>query len=44
LVAGYVRAEFSFRDAATVNLNLGVLVKRTDAGWRIQQYQVSPVV
>jgi uncharacterized protein (TIGR02246 family) len=44
LVAGYVRAEFSFRDGATVNLNLGALVKRSDAGWRIQQYQVSPVV
>ena len=44
LVAGYVRAEFTFRDGPTVNLNLGVLVKRTDAGWRIQHYQVSPAV
>jgi uncharacterized protein (TIGR02246 family) len=44
LVAGYVRANFTFREGATVSLNLGVLVKRNDAGWRILHYQVSPVV
>ncbi len=44
LVLGYVRAEFSFPDGATVSLNLGVLVTRTDAGWRILHYQASPAV
>jgi hypothetical protein len=44
LVAGYVRTEFAFPDRPTVSLNLGVLVKRTDAGWRNLHYQVSPVV
>jgi uncharacterized protein (TIGR02246 family) len=44
LVLGYVRADFAFPDRATLSLNLGVLVARTDAGWRIQHYQVSPAV
>jgi uncharacterized protein (TIGR02246 family) len=44
LMLGYVRADFAFPDRATVSLNLGVVVTRTDAGWRILHYQVSPVV
>ena len=44
LVLGYVRADFMFPDRATVNLNLGVLVARTDGGWRILHYQASPAV
>jgi uncharacterized protein (TIGR02246 family) len=42
LVVGYVRADFAFPDRPTLSLNLGVLVTRTDAGWRILQYQASP--
>jgi uncharacterized protein (TIGR02246 family) len=42
LVLGYVRADFTFPDRATISLNLGVLVTRTDAGWRIVHYQASP--
>lgn len=44
LVLGYVRADFEYPDRDTVSLNLGVVITRTDAGWRILQYQVSPVV
>jgi hypothetical protein len=44
LVLGYVCADFGFPDRATVSLNLGVLVARTEAGWRIQHYQVSSAV
>ena len=44
LVVGYVRADFAYPDRATVTLNLGVVVTRTDAGWRILHYQASPVV
>jgi uncharacterized protein (TIGR02246 family) len=44
LVLGYVRADFTFPDRATMSLNLGVLVTRTDAGWRILHYQASPAV
>jgi hypothetical protein len=43
LVVGYVRADFAYPDRATVSLNLGVVVVRSDAGWRILQYQASPV-
>jgi uncharacterized protein (TIGR02246 family) len=42
LVLGYVRADFAFPGRATISLNLGVLVTRTDAGWRIVHYQASP--
>jgi uncharacterized protein (TIGR02246 family) len=42
LVLGYIRADFMFPDGATVSLNLGVVVTRTDAGWRILHYQASP--
>ena len=44
LVLGYVRADFTFPDGATVSLNLGVLVTRADSGWRILHYQASPAV
>ena len=44
LVLGYVRADFTFPDRATVSLNLGVLITHGDAGWRILHYQASPVV
>jgi uncharacterized protein (TIGR02246 family) len=42
LVLGYVRADFTFPDRATVSLNLGVLIMRTDTDWRILHYQASP--
>ena len=44
LVLGYVRADFTFPDRATVSLNLGVLVTRADTGWHILHYQASPAV
>ena len=44
LVLGYVRADFTFPDRATVSLNLGVLIMRTDTDWRILHYQASPAV
>jgi uncharacterized protein (TIGR02246 family) len=42
LVLGYVRADFTFPDRATVSLNLGVLIMRTDTDWCILHYQASP--
>ena len=42
LVLGYVRADFTFPDRATVSLNLGVLIMRTDTDWRLLHYQASP--
>ncbi|MHC9294514.1 SgcJ/EcaC family oxidoreductase [Mycobacterium sp. LTG2003] len=42
VVLGYLVADFSFRDRDPIHLNLGVVVTRTDAGWRIAHYQVSP--
>jgi len=44
LVLGYVRADFTFPDRATVSLNLGVLITHGCAGWRILHYQASPAV
>ena len=44
LVLGYVRADFTFPDGATVSLNLGMPVTRADSGWRILHYQASPAV
>ena len=44
LVTGYVRADFAFPDRATISLNVGVVVTRSEGGWRILQYQASPVV
>ncbi|TRW85501.1 SgcJ/EcaC family oxidoreductase [Mycolicibacterium sp. 018/SC-01/001] len=42
VVLGYGTARFSRPDGTEVDLMLGVAVTRTEAGWRIQQYQVSP--
>jgi uncharacterized protein (TIGR02246 family) len=42
LIVGYVCADFTFPDRATVSVNLGVLIKHGDAGWRILHYQASP--
>jgi uncharacterized protein (TIGR02246 family) len=44
LVVGYVRADFSFANRDTVSLNLGVVLVHGEHGWRILQYQASPVV
>lgn len=41
LVLGYVKADFAFPDRPTVDVYLGVLLKRGDDGWRIAHYQVS---
>lgn len=43
VVLGYLRADFTFADGSGVALNLGVVVTDTAEGWRIAQYQVSPV-
>jgi len=42
LIVGYVCADFTFPDRATVSVNLGVLITHGDAGWRILHYQASP--
>jgi uncharacterized protein (TIGR02246 family) len=44
LVVGYIRADFAFPDRATISLNVGVVVAHSEDGWRILQYQASPVV
>ncbi|MEV4415677.1 SgcJ/EcaC family oxidoreductase [Catellatospora sp. NPDC049609] len=41
VVLGYLTAAFSFTDRPTRELYLGVVLRRTDAGWRIAHYQVS---
>jgi hypothetical protein len=41
LVLGYLSVDFSFTDRPTLNVNLGVLVKRLEDGWYISHYQVS---
>ncbi|MDT7760883.1 MAG: hypothetical protein QOC63_303 [Mycobacterium sp.] len=41
VVLGYVKADFAFPDRPTVSVNLGVLVKRAEDGWRIVHYQAS---
>ncbi|GLW22545.1 SgcJ/EcaC family oxidoreductase [Microbispora triticiradicis] len=41
LVLGYLAVDFSFTDRPTLHVHLGVLVKRTEEGWRIAHYQVS---
>jgi len=43
LVVGYVRADFALPDRPTVSLNLGVVVTHSNDGWRILQYQASPL-
>jgi uncharacterized protein (TIGR02246 family) len=41
VVLGYLDVDFSFVDRPTVNVHLGVLVKRIDGDWLIVHYQVS---
>ena len=41
LALGYLDADFTFPDRATVSVYLGVLVTRGDDGWRIAFYQAS---
>lgn len=41
LVLGYLGVDFSFTDRPTLNVKLGVLVKRLEDGWYISHYQVS---
>ena len=44
VLLGYLRADFEFADGTALPLNLGVLLTRTGAGWRIAHYQVSSPV
>jgi uncharacterized protein (TIGR02246 family) len=41
LVLGYLDVSFSFTDRPTLEVKLGVLVKRLEDGWYISHYQVS---
>jgi hypothetical protein len=41
LVLGYINADFSFPDRASVSARLGVLVKRGADEWSIINYQAS---
>jgi uncharacterized protein (TIGR02246 family) len=42
IVLGYLTVDFSFTDRPTLNVNLGVVLKRSDGGdWYISHYQVS---
>jgi uncharacterized protein (TIGR02246 family) len=41
VVLGYLDVDFSFVDRPSVNVHLGVLVKRVDDDWLIAHYQVS---
>jgi uncharacterized protein (TIGR02246 family) len=41
IVLGYLGVDFSFTDRPTIDVNLSVLLKRTDDGWSIAHYQVS---
>ncbi|MFI7128607.1 YybH family protein [Nonomuraea sp. NPDC050153] len=41
LVLGYLSVDFGFTDRPTLAVYLGVIVRRTDDGWRICHYQVS---
>jgi uncharacterized protein (TIGR02246 family) len=40
-VLGYLVADFAFPDRPTLVVNVGVLVRRADEGWRIGYYQAS---
>ncbi|MFD8784958.1 YybH family protein [Kitasatospora sp. NPDC059599] len=42
LVLGYLRVDFAFTDRPTLTVHLGVLLRRTEQGWAIAHYQVSP--
>lgn len=41
VVLGYLSVDFMFTDRPTLNVNLCVLVKQVEDGWRICHYQVS---
>ncbi|MFJ5226231.1 SgcJ/EcaC family oxidoreductase [Streptomyces sp. NPDC088400] len=41
LVLGHLGVDFSFTDRPTLNVYLGVVVKRAGRGWSISHYQVS---
>ncbi|MER8187930.1 nuclear transport factor 2 family protein [Kitasatospora sp. NPDC094015] len=41
LLLGYLSVDFAFLDRPTLTVQLGVLVTRTEQGWRISHYQVS---
>ncbi|MFB6875825.1 SgcJ/EcaC family oxidoreductase [Streptomyces sp. NPDC056323] len=41
LILGYLEVDFTFTDRPTVNVNLSILLRRTDDGWAIAHYQVS---
>ncbi|MFJ9690585.1 SgcJ/EcaC family oxidoreductase [Kitasatospora sp. NPDC101183] len=41
LILGYLGVAFSFTDRPTLDVNLSVLLRRTDQGWAIAHYQVS---
>ncbi|QQM46064.1 YybH family protein [Streptomyces liliifuscus] len=41
LVLGYLSVDFSFSDRPTLDVSLGVIVKRTAEDWHISHYQVS---
>ncbi|MFE3901241.1 SgcJ/EcaC family oxidoreductase [Streptomyces sp. NPDC059153] len=41
LILGYLEVDFTFTDRPTVNVNLSILLRRTDHGWAIAHYQVS---
>ncbi|MDN3357743.1 nuclear transport factor 2 family protein [Actinomadura sp. DC4] len=41
LVLGYLDVDFAFTDRPTLSVKLGVLLTRTQDGWRIGHYQVS---
>jgi uncharacterized protein (TIGR02246 family) len=41
LVVAYVGADFAYPDRPTVSVNIGVVVRHGDDGWRILQYQAS---
>jgi uncharacterized protein (TIGR02246 family) len=41
LVLGYLAVEFAFTDRPTLNVQLGVIVRRVGDSWLISHYQVS---
>ncbi|SEP07196.1 nuclear transport factor 2 family protein [Actinacidiphila rubida] len=41
LVLGYLAVDFSFSQRPTLSVGLSILLRRTDAGWLIDHYQVS---
>lgn len=41
LVLGYLTVDFGFTDRPTLTVNLTVILRRVDATWQIDHYQVS---